>query len=121
MLMLSQQQQLNGGGDVEAAEFEIFLFENDLEVAADGIHGASGRLAIDCVFPVLHGAFGEDGTIQGLLEIAGLPYVGAGVLGSAASMDKETAKRLWRDAGLPIVEFYIMRPLHWMIAVHGWC
>ncbi len=72
---------------------------------SDGIHTLSGKLAIDCVFPVLHGSFGEDGTMQGLLEIAGLPYVGAGVPGSAISMDKETAKRLWRDAGLPIVSF----------------
>jgi D-alanine-D-alanine ligase len=58
---------------------------------------------------VLHGSFGEDGTLQGLLEITGLPYVGAGVLGSAASMDKETAKRLWRDAGLPIVDFEVIQ------------
>ena len=77
-------------------------------VPSDGIHAASGKLAIDCVFPVLHGDFGEDGTMQGLLELAGLPYVGAGVLGSAASMDKETAKRLWRDVGLPIVDFEVI-------------
>jgi len=66
-------------------------------------------LSIDCVFPVLHGNFGEDGVVQGLLETAGVPYVGAGVLGSAVSMDKETAKRLWRDAGLPIVDFAVVR------------
>ena len=77
-------------------------------VPSDGIHERFGKLVIDCVFPVLHGNFGEDGTMQGLLELAGLPYVGAGVLGSAASMDKETAKRLWRDAGLPIVDFEIV-------------
>jgi D-alanine-D-alanine ligase len=62
----------------------------------------------DAVYIALHGTFGEDGTVQGLLEIAGLPYVGAGVLGSAASMDKETSKRLWRDHGLPIVEFHVV-------------
>lgn len=78
-------------------------------VPSDGIHTATGKLAIDCVFPVLHGNFGEDGTLQGLLELAELPYVGAGVLASAASMDKETAKRLWRDAGLPIVDFEVIR------------
>jgi D-alanine-D-alanine ligase len=77
-------------------------------VPSDGIHAGADKLQIDCVFPVLHGSFGEDGTIQGLLEIAGLPYVGAGVLGSAASMDKETAKRLWRDAELPIVDFVVV-------------
>jgi D-alanine-D-alanine ligase len=60
---------------------------------------------IDVAFPVLHGTFGEDGTVQGLLELAGIPYVGAGVLGSAAAMDKEVMKRLCRDADLPIVEW----------------
>lgn len=57
--------------------------------------------AIDVVFPVLHGTFGEDGTVQGLLELAGVPYVGAGVLGSAVSMDKDVMKRLFREQGLP--------------------
>jgi D-alanine-D-alanine ligase len=60
---------------------------------------------IDVVFPVLHGTFGEDGTVQGLCELAGLPYVGAGVLGSAAGMDKVVQKQLFRQAGLPVVEF----------------
>ena len=59
---------------------------------------------MDIVFPVLHGTFGEDGTIQGLLELADIAYVGAGVLGSAAGMDKDVMKRLFRDAGLPIVK-----------------
>ncbi|OGA95639.1 MAG: D-alanine--D-alanine ligase A [Burkholderiales bacterium RIFCSPHIGHO2_12_FULL_61_11] len=77
-------------------------------VPSDGIHAATGKLEIDCVFPVLHGNFGEDGTLQGLLEQANLPYVGAGVLGSAASMDKATSKCLWRDAGLPIVDFELI-------------
>jgi D-alanine-D-alanine ligase len=77
-------------------------------VPSDGIHADGRKLDIDCVFPVMHGAHAEDGTVQGLLEIADLPYVGAGVLGSAASMDKETAKRLWRDAGLPIVDFAVV-------------
>jgi D-alanine-D-alanine ligase len=63
---------------------------------------------IDVVFPVLHGTFGEDGTIQGLLELAELPYVGAGVLASSASMDKEVMKRLARERGLPIVDYLVM-------------
>src|SRR5947207_11130874 len=62
---------------------------------------------IDVVFPVLHGTFGEDGTMQGLLELADLPYVGANVLASAVSMDKDVMKRLCRDAGLPIVEYKV--------------
>ena len=60
------------------------------------------------VFPVLHGTFGEDGTVQGLLELAGLPYVGAGVLGSAVAMDKEVTKRLLRERGLPVAEFVVL-------------
>src|SRR5215813_7339477 len=60
---------------------------------------------IDVVFPVLHGTFGEDGTIQGLLELAGLPYVGAAVLASAVAMDKEVMKRLLVERGLPIAEY----------------
>jgi D-alanine-D-alanine ligase len=66
-------------------------------------------LAVDCVFPVLHGTYGEDGTVQGLLELAGVPCVGAGVLASSVSLDKEVTKRLWRDHGLPIVEFSVVR------------
>jgi D-alanine-D-alanine ligase len=60
---------------------------------------------IDVVFPVLHGTFGEDGTVQGLLELADLPYVGAGVLASSVSMDKEVLKRLMTERGLPVVEY----------------
>jgi len=77
-------------------------------VPGDGLYHDGKKLPVDCVFPVLHGTFGEDGTVQGLLEMAGLPYIGAGVLGSAVSMDKETAKRLWRDAGLPVVDFEVI-------------
>jgi D-alanine-D-alanine ligase len=72
--------------------------------------GSLGPLACDLVFPVLHGTFGEDGTVQGLLEVAGLPYVGAPVLGSALGMDKELSKELWAKAGLPIVPFATVRP-----------
>jgi D-alanine-D-alanine ligase len=60
---------------------------------------------IDVVFPALHGTFGEDGTVQGLLELAGLPYVGAGVMGSAISMDKEMMKRVCAERLLPVVEY----------------
>ncbi|MCA1593719.1 MAG: D-alanine--D-alanine ligase [Acidobacteria bacterium] len=69
-----------------------------LERAGDG---ASAR-RLDVVFPVLHGTYGEDGTIQGLLEMAGVPYVGCGVLASSCGMDKVTMKALFREAGLPI-------------------
>jgi D-alanine-D-alanine ligase len=65
---------------------------------------------VDVVFPVLHGPFGEDGTIQGLLEMAGVPYVGAGVLASAAGMDKEFTKKLLAADGLPIGDLVVLRP-----------
>jgi len=60
---------------------------------------------IDVAFPVLHGPYGEDGTIQGLFEVAGIPYIGAGVTGSSIGMDKDVMKRLLRDAGMPIAKF----------------
>jgi len=75
-------------------------FEN----STPDVHAASNAIDVDIIFPVLHGTFGEDGTIQGLLDLADIPYVGAGVLGSAAGMDKDVMKRLFRDAGLPIVK-----------------
>jgi D-alanine-D-alanine ligase len=65
---------------------------------------------VDVVFPVLHGPYGEDGTIQGLLELAGLPYVGAGVLASAAGMDKEFTKKLLAADGLPVGDHVVLRP-----------
>jgi len=66
--------------------------------------------AVDVVFPVLHGPYGEDGTIQGLLELADVPYVGAGVFASAAGMDKEFSKKLLGAAGLPIGDYVVLRP-----------
>ena len=63
---------------------------------------------IDVVFPVLHGTYGEDGTVQGLLELAGVAYVGAGVLGSAIGMDKDAQKRLLRDASVPVVRYFAL-------------
>jgi D-alanine-D-alanine ligase len=70
-------------------------------------------LRVDVMFPVLHGTFGEDGTVQGLLELAGVPYVGAGVLASAVGMDKDVQKRLFREAGLPVVPWLAVRRSAW--------
>jgi D-alanine-D-alanine ligase len=72
--------------------------------------GAEVLASVDVVFPVLHGPYGEDGTIQGLLELAGVPYVGAGVLASAAGMDKEFTKKLLVAEGLPIGDYAVLRP-----------
>lgn len=71
---------------------------------------AEAGLDVDVVFPVLHGPFGEDGTIQGLLELAGVPYVGAGVLTSAAAMDKEFTKKLLAAEDLPVGDWAVLRP-----------
>jgi D-alanine-D-alanine ligase len=68
---------------------------------------------VDLIFPVLHGTFGEDGTIQGLLELADIPYVGAGVLGSAAGMDKDIMKSLFTAAGIPIVKHVTILRAAW--------
>jgi D-alanine-D-alanine ligase len=78
--------------------------EEGLAPAASGPSGGEDLV----VFPVLHGTFGEDGTVQGLLELGDVAYVGAGVLGSAVGMDKDVAKRLLRDAGIPVVEFAVV-------------
>lgn len=65
--------------------------------------------SVDVVFPILHGPLGEDGTVQGLLKLAGVPFVGASVLGSAIGMDKDVMKRLLREAGLPVAKFITLR------------
>jgi D-alanine-D-alanine ligase len=76
-------------------------------------HAALGGQSLDVVFPVLHGTFGEDGTIQGLFELAGIAYVGSGVLGSAAGMDKDLMKRLFAQAKLPIVRHVTLLRAEW--------
>jgi D-alanine-D-alanine ligase len=78
----------------------------DLQARLDG-------KSLDVVFPVLHGTFGEDGTIQGLFELAGIAYVGSGVLGSSAGMDKDVMKRLFAHAGLPIVKHVTVLRSEW--------
>ena len=70
-------------------------------------------LALDVVFPLVHGPYGEDGTLQGLLVLAGVPYVGAGVLGSAAGMDKAVAKTLFAARGLPVTSYAVVRAAQW--------
>ncbi len=101
---------------------EVFKKSNRVMPSADPsepglapLGPARGRrkIGVDLVFPVLHGTFGEDGTVQGLLELATIPYVGAGVLGSAVGMDKDVMKRLFRDAGLPVVDWVVVRRDEW--------
>jgi D-alanine-D-alanine ligase len=80
----------------------LALVPGETEHALIGAGSQRGLPRLDVVFPVLHGTYGEDGTVQGLLKLANVPFVGAGVLGSAVGMDKDIAKRILRDAGIPV-------------------
>jgi D-alanine-D-alanine ligase len=82
-------------------------------LASEPLESRSNSHSLDVVFPVLHGTFGEDGTIQGLFELAGIAYVGSGVLGSAAGMDKDVMKRLFVQAKLPIVRHVTILRADW--------
>ncbi|HLY61772.1 MAG TPA: D-alanine--D-alanine ligase family protein [Terriglobia bacterium] len=82
-------------------------------VALHRTSSSGSQPEIDVMFPVLHGTFGEDGTVQGILELAGIPYVGAGVLASATGMDKDIMKKLFRDAGLPVVPWVLLSRSEW--------
>ena len=101
-------------GDPETTPGAKLLQEGipTLMAPVPGPQGPEGK-AIDVVFPVLHGTFGEDGTIQGLFELAGIAYVGSGVLGSAAGMDKDVMKRLFAQAKLPIVKHVTLLRAEW--------
>lgn len=106
-----------GGRWIAGKALQLGLDAGKVE-AAPLLGGASQdgllRLSqVDVVFPVLHGPYGEDGTVQGLLELANLPYVGAGVLGSALGMDKVLQKRVLRDAGLPVVPHVALLRRDW--------
>ncbi len=96
---------------MDPAKYEIakyFITKEGRWVPRPIMPEPGGDAGIDVVFPVLHGTFGEDGTVQGLLELAGLPYVGAGVLASSVAMDKEIFKRLCVERGLPVVEYIVV-------------
>jgi D-alanine-D-alanine ligase len=104
---------------------QIFLPPNPQSVGANGIDilavgGAPSVGQIDVIFPVMHGPMCEDGTIQGLLELAQVPYVGSGVLASAAGMDKDVSKRLARDAHIPIIPYLTMKSQNWALHKNQW-
>jgi D-alanine-D-alanine ligase len=92
----------------------VVMSADPTETALMTLDGSStGGQKLDVVFPVIHGTFGEDGTIQGLLELAGVPFVGAGVLGSAIGMDKDVAKKLLQFAGIPVVPWIAVLRADW--------
>lgn len=106
------QLELHGRSEPEVAASTPVALPGDPTrqqlVLLDAERAGQELSGVDVVFPVLHGAFGEDGTIQGLLEMAAVPYVGAGVLASAVSMDKEYTKKLLAAEGLPVGEYAIV-------------
>ncbi|THB67274.1 MAG: D-alanine--D-alanine ligase, partial [Spirochaetaceae bacterium] len=77
-------------------------------IPGKGITINSQSIEIDAAFPILHGTFGEDGTIQGLFEMLNIPYVGSGVVGSSVGMDKHLAKELWQSAGINVVPYRVL-------------
>jgi len=91
----------------------VMLTADPTEAALVPLDRGAGAQRLDVIFPVMHGTFGEDGTIQGMLDLAGLPFVGAGVLGSAIGMDKDVAKRLCQDAGIPVVPWVTVHRWQW--------
>jgi D-alanine-D-alanine ligase len=91
----------------------VVMSADPTESALMPLDGSPRGQKLDVVFPVIHGTFGEDGTMQGLLELAGLPFVGAGVLGSAIGMDKDVAKKLMQVAGIPVVPWIAVQRADW--------
>jgi D-alanine-D-alanine ligase len=91
----------------------VMMTADPTDAALVKLDGSGGGQRIDVVFPVMHGTFGEDGTIQGLLDLAGLPFVGAGVLGSAIGMDKDVTKRLLQVAKIPVVPWITVHRHEW--------
>src|ERR1700686_5120074 len=91
----------------------VMMTADPTDAALVKLGGSGGGQRIDVVFPVMHGTFGEDGTIQGLLDLAGLPFVGAGVLGSGVGMDKDVAKKLLQVAKIPVVPWITVHRHEW--------
>src|SRR2546427_7606118 len=91
----------------------VMMTADPTDAALVRLDGSGGGQRLDVVFPVMHGTFGEDGTIQGLLDLASLPFVGAGVLGSAIGMDKDVAKRLLQVAKIPVLPWITVHRADW--------
>ncbi len=99
--------------DVLKSGRRVMLTADPTEAALVPLDRGAGAQRFDVIFPVMHGTFGEDGTIQGMLELSGLPFVGAGVLGSAIGMDKDVSKRLCHDVGIPVVPWLTVHRWQW--------
>jgi D-alanine-D-alanine ligase len=104
-LFPAETQALVSDGEITGDPIALIADTGYKGLARLDSNGSSSIMPLDVVFPVLHGTFGEDGTIQGLLEMANIPYVGCGVLASSCGMDKVVMKKLFADAGLPICRY----------------
>lgn len=102
---VSLQSARNVIGALDKNKYQI----TPIKINKDGKFNFENIKKFDVIFPVMHGPFGEDGSMQGLLKLAGVPFVGPGVLGSAVGMDKDVMKRLLRDAGIPIGKFVALK------------
>jgi D-alanine-D-alanine ligase len=99
--------------DILKSGRRVMLTADPTEAAIVPLDRGAGAQRFDVIFPVMHGTFGEDGTIQGMLELADIPFVGAGVLGSAIGMDKDVSKRLCESAGIPVVPWVTVFRWRW--------
>lgn len=86
----------------------VVLLPEERQRSVMALDGSGKTYRVDVVFPIIHGTYGEDGTLQGLLRLADMPFVGPDVAGSAASMDKDLMKRLLRDAGIPVADYFVV-------------
>ncbi len=120
-LAQDERQLLENSRDPRRVRVDAGLPVSLTAALAGDPHASHAVTPLDVIFPVLHGTLGEDGAIQGLFEVAGIPYVGAGVLGSAIGMDKDVMKRLLRDAGIPIAAFRTVRRDRFDAAPHAVC
>lgn len=112
-------QALQAGRTANSYEPALLSLAKQPSTSMAKVSSPSNRLDVDVVFPVLHGPYGEDGTVQGLLEMAGVPYVGAGVLASSTGMDKVIMKVLFKERGLPIVKHVVVARRDWEIDPEG--
>jgi D-alanine-D-alanine ligase len=111
MLVLESGHSVDNGEGVALIGDPTFKELIHLPQSDHGTASAAGK--IDVLFPVLHGTYGEDGTIQGLMELANIPYVGAGVMASSVGMDKEKMKDIFRANGLPVVDYLMIKRKEW--------
>src|SRR5713101_8070758 len=113
--LIAAEQSVSEGGGAEETTAVTLTSDPRLRrlIPLEGSQPLEENGALDIIFPVLHGTYGEDGTLQGLLEMANVPYVGCGVLGAALGMDKEKMKMVFQSVGLPVADYLVYRRSEW--------